>query len=108
MIGYSTQRRRRQIRAKGRPMTLESGDGKTVSLTGYAPPPTIATIDGSVPRQSYVAQITNDELAAAGYTKPGNGDTLTDGPRRYTLTDASPVYDRGALCGWVLIAAGGT
>ena len=108
-MSYRADRRRRQIRSKGRPMRLVTANKiKSVELLGYAPPPTAATIDATLPTQSFIAQILNDELSAAGYGPPLKGDRLFDGVREYTLTDASPVYDGATLCGWALITAGGT
>ena len=108
-MGQITDSRRRQIQRKGRIMRLMTQDkSKSVSLMGYAPPPTAATIDATLPVQAFIAQILNDELSAAGYGPPLKGDRLFDGVREYTLTDASPVYDGADLCGWTLITAGGT
>lgn len=108
-MGQVTESRRRQIQRKGRIMRLMTRDkSKSVSLMGYAPPPTDATIDATLPAQSFTAQILNDELSAAGYGPPIKGDRLFDGVREYTLTDASPVYDGASLCGWALITTGGT
>ncbi|MFT9093928.1 MAG: hypothetical protein ABF459_02170 [Gluconobacter cerinus] len=108
-MGQITESRRRQIQRKGRIMRLMTGDkSKSVSLMGYAPPPTVATIDATLPVQAFIAQILNDELSAAGYGPPLKGDRLFDGVREYTLTDASPVYDGADLCGWTLMTAGGT
>lgn len=89
-------------------MTLYDGEKISTTVIAFLPPPTVATLDTAIAKQkNVVVEITNDELAAADYGQPCNGDRLTDGPKHYTLTDASPVFDRETLCGWVLIAAGG-
>lgn len=108
-MGQRTDRRRRQIRKKGRLMTLSQVNGtNAVTLMAYAAPPTTATLESGVSVMPFVAETLNDELAAAGYGQPANADVLTDGGREYTLTDATAVYDGSEICGWKLIAAGGT
>jgi len=108
-MGQRTDRRRRQIRKKGRLMTLSEANGtNTVTLMAYAAPPTTAALESGVSVMPFVAETLNDELAAAGYGQPANADILTDGGRDYTLTDATAVYDGSEICGWKLIAAGGT
>ena len=107
-MGYQTERRRRQIRHKGRVMTLSRVNGNPIPLIAYAAPPATAALEVGVSIMPFAAETLNDELAAASYGVPRNGDILTDGNREYTLTDATPVYDGSMLCGWKLIAAGGT
>ncbi|MCC6104766.1 hypothetical protein [Acetobacter sp.] len=107
-MSYRTDRRRRQIGAKGRQMVLKTAMGeRSVTVQGYAPPAQVADIADATAKTAFVCQITNDELAASGYGAPAPLDKLKDGPKSYTLTDASPVYDGPTLCGWTLIAAGG-
>ncbi|KDE20255.1 hypothetical protein AZ09_08070 [Acetobacter aceti 1023] len=107
-MSYRTDRRRRQIMAKGRPMVLRTADGTTsVTLMGYAPPAQAAQIVDATAKTAFVCQITNTELAASGYGAPAALDRIRDGPRLYVLTDATPVYDGATLCGWTLVAAGG-
>ena len=101
-----TRRRRRQIRRKGRLMTLVHPQGDNINVLGFAPPPQSAQLQDGVERAPFVCQITADETSAAGFT-PRAGDWLTDGGKKWTLTDAEPVYDGPAVCGWTLIAAGG-
>jgi len=108
-MGYQADCRRRQIRKKGRMMTLSRPTGANpVTLMAYAAPPTTAALESGVSVMPFVAETLNDELAAAGYGQPRNADILTDGNREYTLTDAAAVYDGSDICGWKLIAAGGT
>lgn len=109
-MGYQTDRRRRQIRHKGRTMTLSQGGsrGLTVDLIAYSAPPATAALEAGVSVMPFVAEITNDELAAVQFGRPKNGDRLVDGSRTYTLTDATAVYDGSTICGWKLFAAGGT
>lgn len=107
-MNYRTDRRRRQIRAKGRSMTLRRPNGGTsIVLMAYAPPPQAVTLDTGAAIAPFVAQTTNDELAAGAYGAPLTDDILMDGARRYALKDAQPVYDGSVLCGWTLIASGG-
>lgn len=107
-MGWVTTSRRRQISAKGRQMVLRRVDGNTsVTVQGYAPPAQSADIMDATVKASFICQITNDELASSGYGSPAAMDRLRDGPKLYTLTDATPVYDGPTLCGWTLIAAGG-
>ncbi|MDN7354341.1 hypothetical protein [Acetobacter senegalensis] len=107
-MSYRTERRRRQISAKGRQMVLKTATGETsVTVQGYAPPAQVADIADAAAKTAFVCQITNDELAASSYGAPAPLDKLKDGPKSYTLTDATPVYDGPTLCGWTLIAAGG-
>ena len=108
-MGYQAACRRRQIRKKGRLMRLSQANGtKAVTLMAYAAPPATAALESGVSVMPFVAETLNDELAAAGYGQPANADVLTDGGREYTLTDATAVYDGSEICGWKLIAAGGT
>lgn len=89
-------------------MTLRRpAGGASVALTAYAPPPQAVTLDTGAAVAPFVAQTTNDELAASSYGVPRTDDILMDGPRRYALKDAQPVYDGSVLCGWTLIASGG-
>lgn len=109
-MSYRLERRRRLIAVKGRPMLLaRANNSASVTVQAYAPPPTVSTVDNGVPRQAFVAQITNDEIMASpNIDKPLRGDRLTDGASHYTLTDIAGVHDGPVLIGWVLIAAGGT
>ncbi|MFT8591287.1 MAG: hypothetical protein ABF746_08715 [Acetobacter orientalis] len=104
-MGQITQSRKRQIKRFGRKMTLSVGD-KTCELIGYAPPPQASQLVEGVAKAAFIAQITADEVNAAGIT-PGQKMRLSDGPKSYMLTDATPVYDGQIICGWTLIAAGG-
>lgn len=107
-MGWITLSRRRQIRAKGRTMTLMRPAGApSVSVLAYAPPPQAVTLDTGAAVAPFQAQITQDELAASTYGVPRTDDILMDGPRRYALKDAQPVYDGSAICGWTLISTGG-
>lgn len=107
-MGWITQSRRRQIRAKGRTMQLMRPVGApSVSVKAYAPPPQAVTLDTGAAVAPFVAQITNDELAASAYGVPRTNDILMDGDRRYALKDAQPVYDGSSICGWTLISSGG-
>ncbi|MGV4855780.1 hypothetical protein [Acetobacter senegalensis] len=107
-MSYRTERRRRQISAKGRQMVLMTADrAKSVTVQGYTPPAQVADIADATAKTAFICQITNDELASSGYGPPAAMDRLKDGPKLYTLTDATPVYDGPALSGWTLIAAGG-
>ena len=107
-MGYQAERRRRQIRHKGRIMTLSRVNGNPVLLIAYSAPPAIAALEAGIAVMPFVAETLNDELAAASYGLPRNGDVLVDGSRQYTLTDATAVYDGSEICGWKLFAAGGT
>lgn len=108
-MGYQADCRRRQIRKKGRLMTLSRPSGANpVTLIAYAAPPATSVLESGVSVMPFVAETLNDELAAAGYGQPANADILTDGSREYTLTDATAVYDGSEICGWKLFAAGGT
>ncbi|KXV33075.1 MAG: hypothetical protein ABF932_00585 [Gluconobacter potus] len=108
-MGQITESRRRQIRHKGRMMTLSRSDkSNPVSLIAYSAPPATAALEAGVSVMPFVAETLNDELSAAAYGQPRNMDILTDGGRRYMLTDATAVYDGSEICGWKLFAAGGT
>ncbi|GBR07463.1 hypothetical protein [Gluconobacter frateurii] len=113
-MGYQTERRRRQIRRKGRMMALSRANNGSlpapvaVNLIAYSAPPATAALEAGVSVMPFVAEILNDELQAAGYGRPHNMDQLKDGDRIYTLTDATAVYDGDQICGWKLFAAGGT
>ncbi|MCI1908996.1 hypothetical protein [Acetobacter fabarum] len=107
-MGWVTQSRRRQIRAKGRAMQLMRPTGTpSVSVMAYAPPPQAVALETGAAVAPFVAQITNDELATATYGAPRTNDILMDGDRRYALKDAQPVYDGNTICGWALISSGG-
>lgn len=107
-MGWITQSRCRQIRAKGRTMLLMRPTGKpSVSVMAYAPPPQAVAMETGAAVAPFVAQITNDELATTAYGVPRTNDILTDGNRRYALKDAQPVYDGSTICGWTLISSGG-
>ncbi|MFT8776266.1 MAG: hypothetical protein ABF893_06355 [Gluconacetobacter liquefaciens] len=107
-MSWRADRRRRQIRAKGRSMTLSRPrNGGSVTLTAYAPPPQASQLSDGVARAAFIAQITADETGSAGFI-PQEGDNLVDGSCTYTLTDAAGVYDGPTLIGWTLIAAGGS
>jgi len=107
-MSLGANRRRRQIQRAGRVMVLSRVDlSASLTVQGYAPPPQVAQLAEGVGKAPLLAQITADETNRSGYT-PRKGDQLRDGPKTYTLTDASPVYDRGTLCGWSLIASGGS
>ncbi|GBQ96451.1 hypothetical protein AA23498_2641 [Acetobacter nitrogenifigens DSM 23921 = NBRC 105050] len=104
---WRTERRRRQIADKGRMMRLMRADqSQSVSVMAYAPPPQASQLADGVARAPFVAQIGADEVTAAAYM-PKPRDRVEDGPKTYTLTDATPVYDGSTVCGWTLIAAGG-
>ena len=106
-MNYKTKRRRRQIFTKGRQMVLTARDGSNpVTLRAYAPPPQSSQLADGMPKAAFIAQTLADELNAANVT-PRALCRLQDGPKTYTLTDATPVYDDGTICGWTLIAAGG-
>ncbi|GBQ14743.1 hypothetical protein [Swaminathania salitolerans] len=107
-MSAGASRRRRQILRTGRPIVLSRADlSASVTVTGYAPPPQASQLAEGVGKATLLAQITADETSRTGY-EPRKGDNLRDGPKTYTLTDASPVFDRGTLCGWTLIASGGS
>lgn len=107
-MGWITETRRRLIREQGRDMVLSRyGANNPVTVRAYGPPPQTASLtDEGLAIDPFIVQITDDETSAAGWT-PIPRDSLTDGKRLYNLTDATPVYDKGVLCGWTLIAAGG-
>ncbi|NVN05344.1 hypothetical protein HW509_06995 [Asaia spathodeae] len=106
-MSVGASRRRRQILRAGRPMVLSRANlSESLTVTGYAPPPQAAQLAEGAGKAPLIVQITADETARIGYT-PRSGDQLRDGPKTYTLTDASPVYDWATLCGWTLIASGG-
>lgn len=93
--------------AKGRQMVLtERDDSNPVTLRAYAPPPQSSQLADGMPKAAFIAQTLTDELNAANVT-PRALCRLQDGPKTYTLTDATPVYDGATICGWTLIAAGG-
>ncbi|MCP1271218.1 hypothetical protein [Acetobacter cerevisiae] len=105
-MGQRTDRRRRQISRKGRPMVIRrSGQTAGVTVQAYAPPAQAAQIIDGMGSAAFLAQVMADALTAHG--TPAKDDTVQDGPKTYTLTDATPVYDGPTLCGWTLIAAGG-
>ena len=106
-MGWITQSRRRQIMVKGRQMVLTARDGSNpVTLRAYAPPPQSSQLADGMPKAAFFAQTLADELNAVNVT-PRAQFYLQDGPKTYTLTDATPVYDGATICGWTLIAAGG-
>ncbi len=106
-MGWITQSRRRQIMAKGRQMVITARDGSNpVTLRAYAPPPQSSQLADGMPKAPFIAQTLADELNVANVT-PRAQCRLQDGPKTYTLTDATPVYDGATICGWTLIAAGG-
>ncbi|GAN68325.1 hypothetical protein [Acetobacter orleanensis] len=105
-MSYRTDRRHRQIATKGRPMIIRRpGQSAGVTIQAYAPPAQAAQIINGMGSASFIAQTMADALTAHGL--PAKDDTVQDGPKAYTLTDATPVYDGPTLCGWTLIAAGG-
>lgn len=105
-MGWIAQARRRQINAKGRPMVIRRpGQTAGVTMQAYAPPAQAAQIIDGMGSAAFIAQVMADALTA--YGTPAKDDTVQDGPKTYTLTDAMPVYDGPTLCGWTLIAAGG-
>lgn len=106
-MSYRTERRRRQIMAKGRQMVLTARDDTSpVTLRAYAPPPQSSQLADGMPKAPFIAQTLADELNAANVTPKAQWH-LKDGPKTYSLTDATPVYDGATICGWTLIAAGG-
>lgn len=106
-MSVGASRRRRQIQRAGRPMVLSRPRMEgSLTVTGYAPPPQASQLAEGVGKAVLVVQIAADETNRTGY-EPRKGDTLRDGTKTYTLTDASPVFDRGTLCGWTLVASGG-
>ena len=106
-MSVGASRRRRQILRAGRLMVLSRPRmDSSLSVTGYAPPPQASQLAEGVGKATLLVQITADETGRTGYV-PTVRDQLRDGPKTYTLTDASPVFDRGTLCGWTLIASGG-
>jgi len=107
-MSAGASRRRRQILRVGRSMVLSRADlSESVTVTGYAPPPQASQLAEGAGKAPFIAQITADETTRSGYV-PRPRDELRDGLKTYTLTDASPVYDRATLCGWTLIASGGS
>lgn len=108
-MSYRTDRRRRQIAAKGRPLLLARADGSaSVTVTGYAPPAGAARLDSAVPVTALIVQIGTDELATRpDIDRPRAGDTLADGPALYSVTAANPVWDGDQLSGWTIIVDGG-
>lgn len=105
-MGWITESRSRQIKWRGRQMILSGGDIE-VTVLGYAPPPQSSQIVEGVARVPFIAQIMSTEVDAVGMV-PAQKMRLKDGLKSYVLTDAAPVYDGQAICGWTLIAAGGT
>lgn len=81
------------------------GQSVGVAMQGYAPPAQASQIVNGMGLAPFVCQVMADALTAHG--TPAKDDTVQDGPKTYTLTDAAPVYDGPTLCGWTLIAAGG-
>lgn len=109
-MGHLQDRRRRQLKAKGRPMLLSRAD-QSVSLTvqAFAPPPETGRVVDATAQQPFVAQILTDEIAAQSkLDRPRRGDRIVDNGRSYTLTDAAGVFEGPTLIGWTLIAAGGS
>lgn len=87
-------------------MTLMRPGGASFSVMGFSSPPQASQLDAGVPVAAFIAQITADETGAKSFV-PKKGDRIVDGPKTYTLTDASPVYDGETICGWALVSAGG-
>ncbi|UMM63100.1 hypothetical protein [Aristophania vespae] len=105
----SQERRRRQLQKKGRLFQLSRANKSPFNVLGYGTPPTTVTLNNAAPSQLFLVQIGHAEIEQApDYDHPRNGDKLIDGPKKYTLTDASPIYKKDQLIGWVLIAKGGT
>lgn len=68
-MSYRTERRRRQIIAKGRQMVLTARDGSNpVTLRAYAPPPQSSQLADGMPKAPFIAQTLADELNAANVT----------------------------------------
>lgn len=106
-MGQITETRKRLLARSGRLMVLTARDGSNpVTLRAYAPPPQSSQLADGMPKAAFIAQTLADELNAANVT-PRAQFYLQDGPKTYTLTDATPVYDGANICGWTLIAAGG-
>ncbi|GCD74162.1 hypothetical protein NBRC3299_0454 [Acetobacter pasteurianus NBRC 3299] len=106
-MGQITETRKRLLARSGRQMVLTARDGRNpVTLRAYAPPPQSSQLADGMPKAPFIAQTLADELNAANVT-PRAQCYLQDGPKTYTLTDATPVYDGATICGWTLIAAGG-
>lgn len=97
--------RARLIARFGRPMVLRRPNGSaSVPVQGYAPPAQVASAEDGAPLTQFICQ-TGPLPSAFGV--PQRLDKLIDGPKAYTLADATPVYEGAALIGWTLIAAGG-
>ncbi|AXC25911.1 MULTISPECIES: hypothetical protein [Acetobacter] len=106
-MGQITETRKRLLARSGRQMVLTARDGSNpVTLRAYAPPPQSSQLADGMPKAPFIAQTLADELSAANVTPKAQWH-LTDGPKTYSLTDATPVYDGATICGWTLIAAGG-
>lgn len=106
-MGQITETRKRLLARSGRQMVLTARDGSNpITLQAYAPPPQSSQLSDGMPKAPFIAQTLTDELNAVNVT-PRAQCYLQDGPKTYSLTDATPVYDGATICGWTLIAAGG-
>lgn len=107
-MSAGASRRRRQILRAGRLMVLSRPRMEgSLTVTGFAPPPQASQLAEGVGKASLIVQITAQETNRTGY-EPRKGDALRDGAKTYTLTDATPVYEKTILSGWTLIALGGS
>lgn len=110
-MGYMLARRRRQIQAKGRPMTLRrisAGSPVTVTVRGTLRLFDPQDLTGAVKQGTARIEIGQDEIAAAGWPYPPRSpdQVLADGVS-YTIEGAAPVCEGATIIGWTLFVGGG-
>ena len=109
-MSHHLDARRRQIRAKGRPMTLRRGPATApieVALTGFARDYRPEEVQGLVKQGDQRVEILDDEIAAAGWpSPPKNPDKLDIGGRMTTVQGAREIEVGGTRLGWSLWVTG--
>jgi hypothetical protein len=105
-MSHHLEARRRQIRAKGRPMVLtRQARGATpaasVTLLGFPRGYRPDEIQGGVQGGDQQVEILQDEIAAAEWPfPPAQPDRLVIDGRTSTVKGARPIYDGALLIGW--------
>lgn len=110
-MGHILEGRRRQIRLKGRRMTLirRASAGvpeRRVVLTGFARVLRPGAPEGPIQQGDQQVEILHDEIADAGWPWPPRLHDALDMGRQVTLQAAAPIYEGSTLVGWSLWVRG--
>lgn len=113
MVSAHLNARRRNLRAKGRPVTLRRQT--VVRPAAYSDVTVLALLHAYVPNAvtkdlhegDRVAEILNDEIAAAGWPgPPKHGDTVLADGITLSVLGATPLYDGTTLLGFRVVVRG--